>query len=440
MHPWKGSVRGGLVFAFVLVWLLGFGPGSLAAGPGDKGLTAGVVSAEGTGSGDTYSESAAVKSATDAGMRISEDIDSLGREIPGFFGSWAGKGAFKSITYLDLLASLVLLFLVFLVNRIIRSYIDGRVRDLLARNGRFAEIRSFWDALSRPLSLFILVYGTFLALSPILLELKKVESLSMAYLVASKAADFAGYIAIFWFIYRLANVLESFLRKKAFATESHLEDTLVPLLGRTARIFVVIIGAAIVVKSLTGLDFGPLLASLGIGGMAVAFAAKDSIGNFLGSLTILFDKPFTVGDRIVLEGRDGVVEELGFRSTRIRTATGSLVSIPNEKIINTLVENIGRKPYVRWTANLFIAPSTPPEKVERAVEIVREILRDHEGMARECPPKVHLSGFGERWLTITITAWYHRGGAGTYEEWLQKTCLKVLTSFRDEGIRLIGGK
>jgi MscS family membrane protein len=276
----------------------------------------------------------------------------------------------------------------------------------------------------------------------VLVELKKAQGLSMAYLVASKAADFAGYIAIFWFIYRLVNVMEAFLRKKVLKTDTELDDTLVPLLGRTSRIFIVIIGTAIVVKNLTGLDFGPLLASLGIGGMAVAFAAKDSIGNFLGSLTILFDKPFTVGDRIVLDGREGVVEELGFRSTRIRTATGSMVSIPNEKIVNTLVENVGRRPALKWSTTLLIAGSTSPGKAERAVEILRGILAGHEGMQDDRPPKVYLSGFGDKCITVALTAWFHPsdGSSSSYEDWVQKSCLEMLKSFEAEGIEIVGGK
>ena len=120
------------------------------------------------------------------------------------------------------------------------------------------------------------------------------------------------------------------------------------------------------------MNLGPLLASLGIGGIAVAFAAKDSIGNFLGSLTIIFDRPFSMGERIVVDNFDGVVEDVGFRSTRIRTLTGHQVSIPNEKVINTIVENIGRRPHIRWHTNITVTYDTPPDKVERAVGIIKE--------------------------------------------------------------------
>lgn len=443
MHQWKaGAVRGSLACAVALILLAALCPvGLMASVTGGPNFSPGIVAGEGKGFFHLEpTESATVKGISDAGRLISENVGFVGGEIPGLLGSWAGKGAFMGITYLNLVTSLILLLIVFAFNRIAKTFIDGKVREMLQAKKHLAEMGAFWDALSKPLSLFILIYGTFLALAPVLVELKKIQGMSMAYLVAGKAADFAGYIAIFWFIYRLVNVMEAFMRKKVLRTDTRLDDTLVPLLGRTTRVFIVIIGTAIVVKNLTGLDFGPLLASLGIGGMAVAFAAKDSIGNFLGSLTILFDKPFTVGDRIVLDGRDGVVEELGFRSTRIRTPSGSMVSIPNEKIINSLVENVGSRPGIKWGTTLSIAGCTPPAKVERAVEILREILRDHEGMQPDRPPKVHLSGFGEKCITIAVISWYHPANGASYEEWVQKNCFEVIRSFDAEGIELVGGK
>lgn len=382
------------------------------------------------------SESAAIKGVTMAGKRISENIDFFERGVSGLFGDWIRTNTILSITYLRLITCFILLIVVLVINRVIRFFIDQKIRNLLAGRQRFAEIISFWDALSKPLSLFILVYGTFLAFTPVLMEFRETKGLSLIYLVASKAADFAGYISIIWFIYRLVNVMEASLRKKVTRTRSNLDDTIVPLLGRTVRIFIFIIGTAIIVKNITGLDFGPLLASLGIGGIAVAFAAKDSIGNFLGSLTILFDRPFTVGDRIVIDGNDGTVEEVGFRSTRIRTLTGSQVSIPNEKIINTTVENIGRRPYMRWLATLAIPAGTPPGKAERAVIVIREILYEHEGMRPEFPPRVYITGFNDKNITITVIAWYHSSSAWDYEEWVQKVCLDILRALDEEGISL----
>lgn len=115
---------------------------------------------------------------------------------------------------------------------------------------------------------------------------------------------------------------------------------------------------------------------LGIAGLAVSLAAQDSIKNLFGSVTIFIDNPFSVGDRIVFSGTDGFVEEIGFRSTRIRTLTGHLVTVPNMKFIDEAVENITARPYIRRTMNMTITYDTPPDKIEQAVQIIRDLLAE----------------------------------------------------------------
>ena len=100
------------------------------------------------------------------------------------------------------------------------------------------------------------------------------------------------------------------LKKWAASTDSSIDDVLAPLFGKTLRVFIIIIGGILIIQNLTGVKIGPLLASLGIGGIAIALAAKDSIANFFGTLTILFDKPFQVGERILIDNYDGVVEDV----------------------------------------------------------------------------------------------------------------------------------
>ncbi len=110
--------------------------------------------------------------------------------------------------------------------------------------------------------------------------------------------------------------------------------------------------------------------------------------------------------RIVSDNHDGFVEEVGFRSTRIRTLTGNLVSVPNERIISATLENVARRSYLRWNTELGLTCETGPEKVERAVQIVEEILTDHEGMRSDYPPKVHFNGFKDWSLNLSVYAWY----------------------------------
>jgi len=109
------------------------------------------------------------------------------------------------------------------------------------------------------------------------------------------------------------------LRRWANERKNSIDDMLVPLVGKIFRIFAIVVVGIMTVQNLTGIEIGPLIASLGIGGLAVAMAGKDSIANFLGSLTIVLDKPLQAGERIAIDKHEGFVEDSGFRSTRIRT-------------------------------------------------------------------------------------------------------------------------
>jgi MscS family membrane protein len=113
---------------------------------------------------------------------------------------------------------------------------------------------------------------------------------------------------------------------------------------------------------------------------------------------------------------------------------GSLVSIPNEKVITCALENIGQKPYIRWLNNFTLASDTPPAKVEQAVAIIKGILDNHEGMNPDFPPRVYFNGFNGTSLNILVLTWYHPAEYWQYMDWLQQTCFKILNAFEAEGI------
>ena len=108
-----------------------------------------------------------------------------------------------------------------------------------------------------------------------------------------------------------------------------------------------------------GIPVTTLLASAGVGGLAVALAAQDTLRNLFGTIMLMADKPFRVGERIVVDDYDGIVEEIGLRSTRIRLLTGHLVTIPNDTLARTDIENVGRRPYIRRVADMRIPLDTP---------------------------------------------------------------------------------
>ncbi len=369
-----------------------------------------------------------------AGQRIGKQIDKFSDAASLKLGKWIDTDIFSGITWLKLLFCLFLIFIVAMVERLIRWLINSTIRKIPSEEETIIWKQHFFEALTRPLSLFIWSYGIYGAFSPLYIHFALPDGRNLVHTVAQKAADIGGIVALFWLILLLVGILDVYLKRWAAATESTIDDMLVPIVGKTLRLFVIVIGGIIIVQNLTGLKIGPLLASLGIGGLAVALAAKDSIANFFGTLTILFDKPFQVGQRITIDKYDGTVENVGFRSTQIRTLTGHLVTIPNEKLVNSSVENIGERPHIRWLTNIGITYDTPPDKVEKAVQIIREILENHEGMQEDFPPRVFFNGFNDWSLNIMVIVWYHPPNYWDYQAWLQKTCLEIMRRFEAEDI------
>lgn len=369
-----------------------------------------------------------------AGEKVGQQIDNFTQQASSRLGDWINAEVFAGITWIKLILSLLLLFVVLLIERIVRLTID-RKRRKAEEEKEVKKIKYLiLEAIAKPLSMFIWVYGIYLVLTPLFVHFRKPDGTNLVFTATQKAADLAAAVAIVWFIFKLVSIVDFHLKKWAASTNSTIDDVVAPLVGKTLRVFIVIIGGILILQNLTGVKIGPLLASLGIGGIAVAFAAKDSIANFFGTLTIFFDKPFQVGERVVIDNYDGVVEDVGFRSTRIRTLTGHLVTIPNEKVVNSGLENIGKRPHIRWLTNITITYDTSPDRVEKAVSIIKEILDNHEGMHPDFPPRVYFNGFNDWSLNIMVIAWYHPANYWDMQEWLQRTCLEILRRFNDEGI------
>lgn len=176
--------------------------------------------------------------------------------------------------------------------------------------------------------------------------------------------------------WRLTDLGAEVLAKRAEATQSSIDDVLVPLLRKAVKIFAIVFGVIYAAEALS-IEIAPLIASLGIGGLAFAFAAKDTIENFFGSVAVLLDRPFGVGDWIVVDDVEGTVEELGFRSTRVRTFYNSQVTIPNATLVRAVVDNYGRRRYRRWKTHIGVQYDTPPAKLIAFTEGIRELVRTH---------------------------------------------------------------
>lgn len=155
-----------------------------------------------------------------------------------------------------------------------------------------------------------------------------------------------------------------------------------------------------------GIPLATLLAGAGVGGLAVALAAQDMLKNLFGSMMIVLDKPYQVSERIIAKGHDGFVEEIGLRSTKIRLLNGHLVSIPNEDMARSDIENVGRRQYIRRVTSLKLPLDTPIVKLEKAVTLIRDILQHHGVTDPERPPRIRFNEFNPDSFNILIFMWF----------------------------------
>jgi len=369
-----------------------------------------------------------------AGQTVGEKIQHFETKASRRLGAWISGKVYADISWIKLLSCLLMILAVVIIERLARYLVQRKIARIEQIEGQISWLRLILKSTLLPLSLLIWVYGIYGALSPLFPHFRAPDGSNLIHLVFQKTATLGGITVLFVYIYQFVNVVDMRLTQWAQSTESTIDDILVPLVSKTLRIFTVALAAIIIIQNLTGVEIGPLLASLGIGGVAVALAAKESIANFFGTLTILFDKPFQVGERIIIDTYDGVVEHVGFRSTRIRLLTGHLVAIPNEKVISSGLENIGKRPYIRWSTNIGITYDTPPDQIEKAVNIIHELVADHEGMHPDLPPRVYFNGFSDWSLNIMVMVWYHPPNYWDMQAWIQRTCLEITRRFTAEGI------
>jgi MscS family membrane protein len=284
---------------------------------------------------------------------------------------------------------------------------------------------------ANPISLAFFAIGLQFGLRAIYLE--KDSALEK---LPGKTVGLLLVVALAWFLYNLVDLLEVGMRRITN------DDTIILLIRKTLRIFLLIVFALFIAQNTFEANISAWLAGLGLAGLAVSLAAQGPIKNLFGSVTVVLDRPFGLGDRIKFGNYTGVVETMGFRSTKLRTLEGHLVTIPNMKIIDDVVENITARPSIRRQMNITITYDTPPEKVEQALRIIRGLLAE-PFMAEtfnmtDAPPRVAFNEFNADSLNIAVNYWYQLNVEGrdwwTFQAQSQEFNLRLMRAFNEAGI------
>lgn len=270
---------------------------------------------------------------------------------------------------------------VLLVIYLARKYILGVVMGFLARLSKRTEAEwddKLFEAVRPPIGAVLQVLNVYAALAILNLPHHPTDYDA----IIKKALVVAFIVIAAWALIRSVTLATHFLTKLTAKTKSPLDDRLVPFVDRVMRVAIVIIAVLMVLQE-SGVQIAGILAGLGIGGLAVALAAKDTLANVFGTITIVADYPFDIGDWVKTKDVEGTVEDIGFRSTKVRTFGNSLVSVPNAKLADSAIENFSRMFKRRISFRIGLTYETTPDQMREALARVRDVLRNHEDIRQD---------------------------------------------------------
>ena len=283
------------------------------------------------------------------------------------------------------------------------------------------------DAVSRSVT-FVLITVGFIIGIPVLQADAEIRT------ILTTTSEILITFAVGIILYHLIEVPIVLFENRMEKGSKQMNKMFLPVIRKTLRVALIILILIQLFQILSEKPITTIIAGLGIGGLAIALAGQDTLRHFFGSVVIVGDKPFDIGDRIVIDGHDGPVESVDLRSTRIRTLEGHLVTIPSGELANKTIQNIGKRPFIRRLANITITYDTPPEKIREAKSIIEDILKDHEGMNPELPPRVYFNEFNAASLNLIVLYWYHPPDYWNYMEFSEKVNLEIFERFNKAGI------
>lgn len=321
------------------------------------------------------------------------------------------------ISLLIIVCALILNKGIILINKHVIRKITSRTKN------RLDDI--LFRMLQAPVLLGIILLAVWIALSRLEFDVKFDVLLKRSY-------QFLIVLNVTWFLVRFVNALiEEYLVPVAEDPDrKYIDNTLLSIVRRTVLGVIWSIGIVMALRNV-GVDVGALIAGLGIGGLAFALAAQDTIKNIFGGITIFTDRPFRIGDRVKVDGFDGFVEDIGIRSTRLRTLEKRLVTIPNYKIVDASIENISDEPMRRVVMVIGLTYGTTPEAMNEAISILKNIPKRINEVDEESLIAV-FSDFAAYSLNLKLIYWIKSTGDVT--EVPSKVNFEILTAFNKAGL------
>lgn len=279
------------------------------------------------------------------------------------------------------------------------------------------------DKLEKPLTYLVLILGYWISIHYLVFKVN-VE------LVLENVAYFLLVIDVTAILSRIVDALiTEIIMPISEKSDSSFDNQLIPVIQKGVRSIIWILGIIIGLDNI-GFDITAMIAGLGIGGLALALAAQDSVKNIFAGIMIFLDKPFRIKDRIQVDGFDGIVEEVGLRSTRLRTLEGRIVTIPNSRFTDNSVTNVTSQPTLKVKLNLGLIYDTDEVQMQKAIDILEDIVKNQEAITDDYA--AGFNGFGDFSLNI-LFIYYVKPDS----HWLDTQTLvnkEILRRFNKEGL------
>lgn len=350
---------------------------------------------------------------------FSSFIDSILDQLP----PWA-ETKWLGITLWQYVALFLWILMGLILRRVFEYVLDNYLRRLTTRT-TFTWDDDLLKGTKRPTGFIFMMI--FFSLSYVNLQLAVTINLYL-----STILEIAISVGVIWLFYNLSGVFAKYLTVLTDRTQNKLDDQLIPIIRKSLRFFVVTMGVILILQN-NGYNVASLIAGLGIGGLAVALAARDTLANFFGSITIFLDRPFKLGDWVTIGNVEGVVEEVGFRSTRVRTFYNSLVSVPNSNVSNSSIDNYGMREFRRLKTVLNLTYSTTPEQMEAFVEGIKAIVKANKNFRQDFY-EVHFNSFGSHSLDVLVYIFFKVPDWSTELQQKHNFLLEVLRLAKELGV------
>ena len=242
-------------------------------------------------------------------------------------------------------------------------------------------------------------------------------------------------LAGFWLLWNIFEDLAIAFRQRSGRHHGiQLDDRMLNMIQKLFKLAVLALMAMVVFQLVFGLSLTGTLAGLGLAGLALTLAAQGTLKNFFATFTIYGDRMYQKGDLIKYQDYFGTIEDIGFRSTKLRLWSGHLVNIPNTRIVDEVVENVSARPYIWRRFRIAITYDTPADKVQQAIDIVNEILENHRGQPSDEQPHVYFERFEDYSLSILVQYYYTPADYWQAVAFDSEVNLQILKRFNEAGI------